>query len=108
MNYMCLAIAWVQFFAMLVMIVCTMRAYRALKLSATKKEVTWLLIGWLAALVVLPLLMDFGADKFYFVCIQIWKRRNLSECKSISIVHSKHLFHAYAGSVCPVAPVAWA
>ena len=42
MNYMCLAIAWVQFFAMLVMIVCTMRSYRALKLPATKKEVTWL------------------------------------------------------------------
>ena len=60
MNYMCLAIAWVQFFAMLVMIVCTMRAYHALKLSATKKEVTWLLIGWLAALVVLPLLIRCG------------------------------------------------
>ena len=55
MNYMCLAIAWVQFFAMLVMIVCTMRSYRALKLPATKKEVTWL-----AALVVLPLLMSYG------------------------------------------------
>ena len=60
MNYICLAIAWVQFFAMLVMIVCTMRAYRALKLSATKKEVTWLLIGLLAVLVVLPLLMRYG------------------------------------------------
>ena len=60
MNYICLAIAWVQFFAMLVMIVCTMHAYRALKLSVTKKEVTWLLIGWLAALVVLPLLMSYG------------------------------------------------
>ena len=60
MNYMCLAIAWVQFFAMLVMIVCTMRSYRALKLPATKKEVTWLIVGWLAALVVLPLLMSYG------------------------------------------------
>lgn len=60
MNYMRLAIAWVQFFAMLVMIVCTMRSYRALKLSATKKEVTWLITGWLTALVVLPLLMSYG------------------------------------------------
>ena len=60
MNYLCLAIAWVQFFAMLVMIVCTMRSYRALKLPATKKEVTWLIVGWLAALVVLPLLMSYG------------------------------------------------
>ena len=69
---MCLAIAWVQLFAMLVMIVCTMRAYRALKLSATKKEVTWLLIGWLVALVVLPLLMIYGImplwrSRFYFL-----------------------------------------
>ena len=60
MNYTRLAIAWVQFFAMLVMIVCTMRSYRALRLSATKKEVTWLIVGWLAALVVLPLLMSYG------------------------------------------------
>ena len=60
MNYMRLAIAWMQFFAMLVMIVCTVRSYRTLKLSATKKEVTWLIAGWLAALVVLPLLMRYG------------------------------------------------
>ena len=60
MNYTRLAIAWVQFFAMLVMIVCTMRSYRALRLSATKKEVTWLIVGWLAVLVVLPLLMSYG------------------------------------------------
>ena len=60
MNYMRLAIAWMQFFAMLVMIVCTVRSYRTLKLPATKKEVTWLIAGWLAALVVLPLLMSYG------------------------------------------------
>ena len=60
MNYMRLAIAWMQFFAMLVMIVCTVRSYRTLKLPATKKEVTWLIVGWLAALVVLPLLMSYG------------------------------------------------
>ena len=45
MNYMRLAIAWLQFFAMLVMIVCTVRSYRTLKLPATKKEVTWLIAG---------------------------------------------------------------
>ena len=45
---------------MLVMIVCTMRSYRTLRLPATKKEVTWLIVGWLAALVVLPLLMRYG------------------------------------------------
>lgn len=60
MNYARLAIAWVQFIGMLVMIVCTVRSYRTLGLPATKKEVTWLIAGWLAALVVLPLLMNYG------------------------------------------------
>ena len=45
---------------MLVMIVCTVRSYRTLRLPATKKEVTWLIVGWRAALVVLPLLMSYG------------------------------------------------
>ena len=45
---------------MLVMIVCTVRSYRTLRLPATKKEVTWLIVGGLAALVVLPLLMRYG------------------------------------------------
>ena len=45
---------------MLVMIVCTVRSYRTLRLPATIKEVTWLIVGWLAALVVLPLLMRYG------------------------------------------------
>ena len=45
---------------MLVMIVCTVRSYRTLRLPATKKEVTWLIVGWLAALVVLPFLMRYG------------------------------------------------
>ena len=66
MNYMRLAIAWMQFFAMLVMIVCTVRSYRTLKLSATKKEVTWLIAGWLAALVVLPLLMRYGVEGVHY------------------------------------------
>ena len=60
LNYVRLAIAWAQFLVMVLMIVCTMRSYRALKLPATKKEVTWLIVGWLAALVVLPLLMSYG------------------------------------------------
>lgn len=60
MNYARLAISWVQLLGMLVMIVCTVRSYRTLRLPVTKKEVTWLLIGWLAVLVVLPLLMSYG------------------------------------------------
>ena len=38
MNYARLAISWVQLLGMLVMIVCTVRSYRTLKLPATKKE----------------------------------------------------------------------
>ena len=60
MNYASLAIAWVQFAAMILMIVWTVCSYRALKLSATKKEITWLAAGWFAALVALPLLMSYG------------------------------------------------
>lgn len=60
MNYARLAISWVQLLGMLVMIVCTVRSYRMLRLPATKKEATWLIAGWLAALVVLPLLMSYG------------------------------------------------
>ena len=60
MNYARLAISWVQLLGMLVMIVCTARSYRTLRLPATKKEGTWLIAGWLATLVVLPLLMSYG------------------------------------------------
>ena len=60
MNYMRLAIAWAQFAAMVLMTVCTVLAYRKMKLSATKKELTWLAAGWLAALVALPLIMSYG------------------------------------------------
>ena len=45
---------------MVLMTVWTVLAYRTLKLSATKKEGTWLAAGWLAALVALPLLMSYG------------------------------------------------
>ena len=60
MNYMRLAIAWVQFLGMVLMTVCTVCSYRTLRLSATKKEVTWLAAGWFVALVALPLLMSYG------------------------------------------------
>ncbi len=59
-RYVSLAIAWVQFIGMILMILYTVRSYRTLKVSATKKEVTWLIVGWVAALVVLPLLMSYG------------------------------------------------
>jgi|Go1ome_4_1110791.scaffolds.fasta_scaffold02869_1 transcriptional regulator with XRE-family HTH domain len=60
MNYARLSIAWVQFIGMILMILYTVRSYRTLKVSATKKEITWLIVGWVAALVVLPLLMSYG------------------------------------------------
>ena len=60
MNYARLAISWVQLLGMLVMIVCTARSYRTLRLPATNTEGTWRIAGWLAALVVLPLLMSYG------------------------------------------------
>ena len=60
MNYMRLAIVWVQFFSMLAMIACTVRSYRTLKLPATKKAAAWLIVGWFAALVLLPFLMSYG------------------------------------------------
>lgn len=38
LNYGRLAIAWAQFLVMVLMIVCTMRSYRTLRLPATKKR----------------------------------------------------------------------
>ena len=84
MNYARLAIAWVQFFAMLVMIVCTVRSYRTLKLPTAKKEVTWLIVGWLVALVVLPLLMRYGI-------MPLWRGKiysNASPYFFISVLYS--------------------
>ena len=60
MNYTRLFIAWLQFIIMVLITVCTMRSYRMLRLSVTKKEITWLIIGWLVALIVLPLFMNYG------------------------------------------------
>lgn len=60
MNYVRLIIAWLQFIGMIIMIVATARSYRTLKLPMTKKEVTWLIIGWLVVLVILPIIMSYG------------------------------------------------
>ena len=60
MNYVRLVIAWLQFIGVIVMLVCTVRSYRTLKLPMTKKEVTWLIIGWFVVIVVLPIIMSYG------------------------------------------------
>ncbi len=87
MNYVRLAIVWVQLFSMLAMIVCTVRSYRTLKLPATKKEVTWLVVGWLAALVVLPLLMSYGV-------MPLW-RDNLQGYSSFSPHFFLNVLYSY-------------
>ena len=87
MNYERLSIAWVQFIGMVLMIFCTVRSYRTLKVSATKKEVTWLIIGWLAALVVLPLLMSYGV-------IPLW-RDNLHNYSNFSPYFFINILYSY-------------
>ena len=87
MNYARLSIAWVQFIGMVLMILCTVRSYRTLKLSATKKEVTWLIIGWVAALVVLPLLMSYGV-------IPLW-RDNLHNYSNFSPYFFINILYSY-------------
>ena len=87
MNYARLSIAWVQFIGMVLMILCTVRSYRTLKLSSTKKEVTWLIIGWLAALVVLPLLMSYGV-------IPLW-RDNLHNYSNFSPYFFINILYSY-------------
>ena len=72
---------------MLVMIVCTVRSYRTLRLPATKKEVTWLIVGWLAALVVLPLLMRYGV-------MPLW-RDNLHNYSSFSPYFFINILYGY-------------
>ena len=86
MNYMRLSIAWVQLLGMLVMIVCTARSYRTLKLPATKKEVTWLIVGWLAALAVLQLLMSYGVMPLWRDSLHNYS--NFSPYFFISILYS--------------------
>lgn len=87
MNYVRLAIVWVQLFSMLAMIVCTVRSYRMLKLPATKKEVTWLVVGWLAALVVLPFLMSYGV-------LPLW-RDNLQSYSNFSLYFFLNVLYSY-------------
>ena len=77
MNYARLSIAWVQFIGMVLMILCTVRSYRTLKVSATKKEVTWLIVGWVAALVVLPLLMSYGVMPLWRDALQSYSNFSL-------------------------------
>lgn len=88
MNYMRLAIAWAQFLVMALLIVCTARSYRTLRLPATKKEVTWLTVGWLAALVVLPLLMSYGV-------MPLW-RENLHNYSNFSPYFVLNVLYSYA------------
>ena len=57
-NYVRLAVAWAQFLGMLAMLLCTLRAYRALRLPVAKKRLVLLAGGWVIALAALPLLMD--------------------------------------------------
>lgn len=87
LNYVRLAIAWAQFLVMVLMIVCTMRSYRTLRLPATKKEVTWLIAGWLAALVVLPLLMSYGI-------MPLW-RDNLHNDSDFSLYSFLSVLYSY-------------
>ena len=87
MNYARLSIAWVQFIGMVLMILCTVRSYRTLKVSATKKEVTWLIVGWVAALVVLPLLMSYGV-------MPLW-RDNLHNYSSFSPYFFINILYGY-------------
>ena len=88
MNYMRLAIAWVQFLAMLAMTVCTVLAYRKMKLPAAKKELKWLAAGWVLALAVLPLLMSYGV-------MPLW-RDNLHNYSNFSPYFLINVLYSYA------------
>ena len=57
-NYARLAVAWAQFLAMLVLIVCTVRTYREIAVEPTGKRVHLLLAGYFAFFVALPVLMS--------------------------------------------------
>ena len=66
---------------------CTVRYYRTLKVSATEKEVTWLIVGWVAALVVLPLLMSYGV-------MPLW-RDNLHNYSNFSPYFLINILYSY-------------
>ena len=57
LNYARLVVAWAQFLAMLVLIVCTVRAYREITVEPTGRRVHLLLAGYFAFFVALPVLM---------------------------------------------------
>ena len=86
MNYARLSIAWMQFIGMVLMSLCTVRSYRTLKVSATKKEVTWLIVGWVAALVVLPLLMSYGVMPLWID--NLYNYSNFSPYFFINVLYS--------------------
>ena len=56
-NYMRLFWAWIMFFVILLMIVCTLRSFRHLTITPTRMTVCLLVLGWLVWLTI-PYLMD--------------------------------------------------
>lgn len=86
MNYARLSIAWMQFIGMVLMSLCTVRSYPTLKVSATKKEVTWLIVGWVATLVVLPLLMSYGVMPLWID--NLYNYSNFSPYFFINVLYS--------------------
>lgn len=86
MNYARLSIAWLQFIIMVLMTLCTMHSYRMLRLYVTKKEITWLIIGWLVVLIVLPLFMNYGIMPLWINNLQLYS--NFSPYFFITILYS--------------------
>jgi len=48
MNYIRLIVAWAQALYLLMMLLCTLRSYRTLTLSGSKKQLAWFAVLWLA------------------------------------------------------------
>ena len=88
-NYVRLAVAWAQFLGMLAMLLCTLRAYRALRLAVTKKRLVLLAAGWVIAFAALPLLMD-------HVILPPLRGLWLSESRVFSLVFPVSLLYSYA------------
>ena len=88
-NYVRLAVAWAQFLGMLAMLLCTLRAYRALRLPVTKKRLVLLAAGWVIALAALPLLVD-------YVILPPLRGLWLSESRVFSLVFPVSLLYSYA------------
>ena len=88
-NYVRLAVAWAQFLGMLAMLLCTLSAYRALRLPVTKKRLVLLAAGWVIALAALPLLMD-------YVILPPLRGLWLSESRVYSLAFPVLLLYSYA------------